>query len=476
MKFIGRNQELERLLQFKKKRSASLIVIRGRRRIGKSRLIEELSKDFPKAYIFSGLPPETHVNEEMQRKEFITQMQQQGIPRLGHDSWSDLFLDVANQCQKGPVLISLDEITWMGCSDPAFLGKLKTAWDLHFKKNPQLMLIISGSNSLWIEENILNSTGFVGRISYRLKLEELPLSDCAKFFPKDISPYEIFKVLSVTGGIPRYLEEIQPEYSAEQNICDLCFDAGGLLFNEFDQMFSSLFSKRAGVYAELLDSMKEGSKSLKELAEDLNRQPGGDLVKYLKELQEAGFIQRFRQWNLSDPKKGELYRYRISDNYSRFYLKFIAPRKGQIEQTGSAVLPAGWFSLMGLQFESLVINHHRELEQILRISPSEILNSGPYFQTKTKRREGCQIDYLIQTKFGTLYVCEIKFSKNELGAEICLEVQEKVRKLEKTSGMSVRPILIHVNGVSSELLEKEYFANVIHFSELLHLLTSKDYF
>jgi AAA+ ATPase superfamily predicted ATPase len=167
---------LEKLLQFKKKRSASLIVIRGRWRIGKSRLIAELSKEFPKAYFFSGLPPEAHLNEEIQRKEFIAQMQQQRIPRLGQDSWSDLFLDIANQCQKGPVLISLDEISWMGSADPAFLGKLKTSWDLHFKKNPQLMLIVSGSNSVWIENNILNSTGFVGRISYRLKLEELPLA------------------------------------------------------------------------------------------------------------------------------------------------------------------------------------------------------------------------------------------------------------------------------------------------------------
>ncbi|MBS0656282.1 MAG: AAA family ATPase [Verrucomicrobia bacterium] len=467
MKFIGRKKELEKLLQFKKKRTASLIVIHGRRRIGKSRLIEELAREFPKAYIFSGLPPEVHVNEEIQRKEFITQMQQQGIPRLGQDSWSDLFLDVANHSHKGPVLIALDEITWMGSADPAFLGKLKTAWDLHYKTNPQLMLVISGSNSMWIEENILNSTGFVGRISYRLKLDELPLSDCKKFFPPEISAYEIFKVLSVIGGIPRYLEEIQPGLTAERNICDLCFDAGGLLFNEFTQLFSSLFSRRAGVYAALLDAMKEGAKSLKELSSTLGRQPGGDLVKYLKELQEAGFIQRYRQWKLADPNKGELYRYRISDNYTRFYLKFIAPRKAQIEQTGRAELPSGWLSMMGIQFESLVVNHHTELEQILKIPLNEIISSGPYFQTKTKLREGCQIDYLIQTRFDVLYVCEIRFSKKELGSDVVCEMQEKIARLARPSGMSIRPVLVHVNGVTDELLEKEYFAHIVNFSDLL---------
>jgi uncharacterized protein len=467
MRFIGRQKELDTLLQFKKKRSASLIVIRGRRRIGKSRLIEELAKTFPRAYIFSGLPPEAGVNEEMQRREFIAQMQQQGISRLGMDSWSDLFLDVASHCQKGSILIALDEITWIGSADPAFLGKFKTAWDLHFKKNPNLMLIVSGSNSTWIEKNILNSTGFVGRISYRLKLEELALSDCKNFFPNEISDYEIFKILSVTGGIPRYLEELQPELTAEKNICNLCFDAGGLLFNEFDQIFSSLFSKRAKTYAELLNAMKDGSKTIKELADNLDRQPGGDLTEYLEELTETGFVQKYRQWNLLDPSKGELYRFQISDNYSRFYLKFVAPRKDQILLGADGELPAGWLSIMGLQFESLVINHHIELQQKLKIPPSEILCSGPFFQTHTKQREGCQIDYLIQTKFDTLYLCEIKFSKKELGADIITEVREKVRRLERPSGISIRPVLIHVNGVTDELLEQEYFAHIIDFAVFL---------
>lgn len=467
MRFIGRDQELETLRRFKSKRTASLIVIRGRRRIGKSRLIEELAKEFSKSYIFSGLPPEYRVNEEIQRNEFVTQMQQQGIPYFGEDNWSDLFLNLARHCQQGEVLIALDEITWMGSEDPAFLGKLKNAWDIHFKKNPRLMLILSGSNSTWIEKNILSSTGFVGRISYRLKLEELPLKACRRFFPKELSIYEILKVLSVTGGIPRYLEEVQPELTAEKNIANLCFDGGGLLFNEFEQIFSSLFSRRAPIYSQLLNAMKDGSQSVKNLADYLDRQSGGDLVEYLNDLIEAGFVQKYRQWHLKDPSQGELYRYRISDNYSRFYLKFIAPRKNQIIEGRNVSLPLGWQSIMGLQFESLVINHSIELHQLLKIPAEEIVCSGPFFQTQTKQREGCQIDYLIQTKFDTLYLCEIKFSKHELGSEVVSDVKEKIQKLMRPSGFSIRPVLIHVNGVTDELLAKEFFANIIDFSDFL---------
>lgn len=112
-----------------------------------------------------------------------------------------------------------DEISWMGSEDPDFLGKIKNAWDQKFKKNPNLLFVLCGSASSWIEENILNSTGFLGRVSYTLTLGELPLKDCTHFWleaSKNISAFEKFKILSVTGGIPRYLEEIDPTLSAEK--------------------------------------------------------------------------------------------------------------------------------------------------------------------------------------------------------------------------------------------------------------------
>src|SRR3990167_5897184 len=119
---------------------------------------------------------------------------------------------------------------------------------MYFKKNQSLILILCGSASAWIEKNILSSTGFVGRISYRLTLEELSLSESNQFWTgksAHISAYEKLKILSVTGGIPRYLEEIKPQLSAEENIKQMCFVKGGPLVNEFDEIFSDIFSKRS---------------------------------------------------------------------------------------------------------------------------------------------------------------------------------------------------------------------------------------
>jgi AAA+ ATPase superfamily predicted ATPase len=156
------------------KRSASLAVIRGRRRIGESRLAQEFARGIPH-HVFSGLPPAEGVSSAAQKEEFARQLQREmKIPLPRAEDWGDLFWHLAQQTQKGKVVIVLDEISWMGSKDPTFLGKLKTAWDLYFKKNPQLVLILCGSVSSWIEENILNSTGFMGRISLDIILEELP--------------------------------------------------------------------------------------------------------------------------------------------------------------------------------------------------------------------------------------------------------------------------------------------------------------
>jgi hypothetical protein len=122
---------------------------------------------------------------------------------------------------------------------------------------------------------------------------------------------------------------------------------------------------------------------------------------------------------------------------------------------------------MGLQFENLVLNNRFSLHRLLNIQRSDIICENPYFQRKNKTQEGCQIDYLIQTKFDTLYVCEIKFSKNPVGTEVIKELQEKINRLKRPKGFSCRPVLIQVNGVTDELMDEDFFSSVVDFGQLL---------
>ena len=132
-KFIGREKELSLLNRFSKKRSASFLIVRGRRRIGKSRLIEEFAKPY-KFYTFSGIVPTEKTTAQSQRDEFASQLSQQDFPKVKAQDWNDLFWLLADKVKKGKVVILLDEISWMGDKDPDFLGKLKNVWEQHFKK------------------------------------------------------------------------------------------------------------------------------------------------------------------------------------------------------------------------------------------------------------------------------------------------------------------------------------------------------
>lgn len=473
--FIGRKRELEILEGQLKKRVASFVVLRGRRRIGKSRLIEEFSKSY-KTYTFIGIPPTKESTRLSQIEEFVRQLKRQFfLPSVEFNDWGDVFWFLAQQLPKGRVILVFDEITWMGSKDPDFLGKLKTAWDMHFKKNDKLMMILCGSVSAWIDKNILYSTGFVGRISTVLTLGELSLKESNEFFGNqgnNISNYEKLKLLAVTGGVPRYLEEIRPEISAEQNLKQICFSPEGFLFNEFDQIFSDAFLSKTNIYFKALEALVDHSLQPISLAEKIQVPLNNVLLEYLNELATAGFLARDYTWGIKSGKHSKLSCFRLKDNYSRFYLKYILGNRHKIElgafdNKALSSLP-GWSSIMGFQFENLVLNNRERIWDILKLSSDEIVWDNPFFQKKTSKQEGCQIDYLIQTKFNTLYVCEIKFSAKEIKMDVIQEVQNKISLLKIPKGFSCRPVLIYVNELNEKIVEADYFATVIDFGELLN--------
>lgn len=474
-RFIGRNAELAELRWFLQKKTASLLVVRGRRRIGKSRLIEEFAK--PHRFLsIIGLPPNERTTHQSELAEFSRQFSRAlDTPPVAFGDWGDAFYHLARAAGEGRVVILLDEISWMGAKDPTFLGKLKTAWDTQFKKNDKLILVLCGSASTWIEKNILSSTGFVGRVSRTLTLEELPLRDCASFWPDpdgNVSAYEKAKILAVTGGIPRYLEEIDTQRSSEENIKRLCFTRGGLLVTEFEQIFNDLFLHDSPAYKKLMGALVSGDKDNAEITGTLGIRQTGRVSAYLEELATAGFIRRDYTWNiktgLDRPKQS---RYRLSDNYLRFYLKYMERRLGQIQRgvyrfKALENLPE-WLTMMGLQFENLVLNSRAAIHDALDLDVNSIVNENPYFQTATRGQPGCQIDFMIQTRFSCLYVCEIRFSTKPLGADVIGEVQNRIARLKRPKHFSCRPVLIHINGVTREVADSDYFARVIDVGEML---------
>ena len=472
--FIGRKDELKRLEALNRKSAASLVVIRGRRRIGKSRLVEEFAKN-KRFFSFAGIPPTDHITAQSQRDVFAEQFCKQiGLQSITSQDWATLFSLLAKETAKGEVVILLDEISWMGSKDPTFLGKLKNVWDLEFRKNNKLVLILCGSVSTWIENNIVSNTAFFGRIALNMKLEELPLHDCNTFLLSrgfKGSSYEIFKILSITGGIPWYLEQIQAGIGADDNIRDMCFREDGVLFNEFTAIFHDLFEKRSSIYQPIVEVLAKKPMEFNAICSALGYAKSGTLSDYLDDLIQSGFISRFYTWWIKSGKASQLSQYRLCDNYLRFYLKYILPNQEQIargayKNLNLATLP-NWSSVMGLQFENLVLKNRNVILDHLQLRREDIIADNPYFQTASVKRSSCQIDYLIQTRYNTLFACEIKFSINPLKTDVIADVEQKIAKMVLPKRFSCWPVVIHVNGISDALIDKNYFAHCVDFSDLL---------
>ena len=472
--FVGRKEELQELNDLLKKKSASFVVVKGRRRVGKSRLLDEFSKN-KKTYKITGLSPEDETTKQDQLDEFARQLSETtGLPEVKVNDWSKLFALLAREAKTGRVMIILDEISWIGSEDVSFLGKLKNAWDDHFKKNPKLIFIVCGSVSTWIDDNILNSKAFYGRVSWSLNLEPLPLKDCnlmleAQGFKASI--YEKFKILSVTGGIPWYIELMQGNFSADENIRRQCFTKGGALFGEFEKVFHDIFGKQDKTYRAIVEGLSNGPAEYKEISKKSGYQSSGRLSKYLKDLVKAGFISRDFTWSLRSGEETSISQYRLSDNYLRFHFKYVAPKQRQIEKDRykgiSLSSLSRWDIIMGLQFENLVLNNRKKLLELLNIRLEDVVSDNPYLQRQTIHQKGCQIDYLIQTKYKNLYVCEIKFSRNLVNSKVIEDVKRKISRLTLPRGSSALPVLIHVNGVTESVSEGDYFFEIIDFGKLL---------
>jgi len=472
--FVGRQDELQRLGDLIGKKTASLVVIKGRRRIGKSRLVEEFSHGHV-FYQFSGLAPVGGITAQHQRDEFSHLLNQQtGLPKLQTNDWSELFLLLHERIKTGRVIVLFDEITWMAMGDPTFLPKLKNAWDLYYKKNPNLILILCGSISAWIEENIISNTGYFGRISQKITLHELPIQQCNALLTRigfKRSAYEKFLILSLTGGVPWYIEQINPSYSATDNIKRLCFEPDSLMVEEHDHIFHDLFGKRSAIYQKITQYLAKGATEYKAVAEGIGYTSSGALSQYLDELITSGYISCDHSWSFKTGKESKIFTYRLSDNYLRFYYKYISPKinqinKGQYKNVNITNLTS-WESMMSLQFENLVLNNRTLIHQALRIHPEDIVADNPYCQRSSARYQGCQIDYLIQTRFNTLFVCEVKFSKHAIKMSVISEVQEKIKRLAIPRGYACLPVLIHVNGVTENVVDANYFLECIDFSQFI---------
>ena len=472
--FFGREIELASLEALWRKGVASLVTCRGRRRIGKSTLVEEFARRSGAAFLkLEGVAPGKGVNNRVQLRSFREQLARQTGRRFhSFRGWAEAFASLDGCIGHGKTVLLLDEISWMGKFDPAFPGELKIAWDNLFKKHDRLVVVFCGSVSTWISENILNSTGFVGRASANMVVGELPLDVCVRFWGRRAartSVRDIVDILSVTGCVPRYLEEIDPSLSADENIRRMCFSTGAMLRDDFPKIFNAVFGGDAVTKRRSLETLAESPATLSDICRALAVEPGGNMSGHLDDLAVAGFVSKDSGIAPATGAEAGRCLYRLRDNYTRFYLKYIRPNARTIDSGAfmfsNLAAMKGWDAMLGLQFENLVLANIPSLLPLLGMERTLLKSAAPFRQTATRRHRGCQIDLLLQTD-RKVCVVEIK-RRREIGREIEDEVEAKVRALALPRDTSVRTALVYEGRLSPGVEADGYFDAIVPFARLL---------
>lgn len=476
--FVGRQSELDRLRGVHNKKLAALVVIKGRRRVGKSRLVSEFARLYPKYvfWSFAGLAPQDGIGAQEQRDHFAHQLSLKlNMPSVTFADWSDAFEYLSFYVKPGDIIL-FDEISWMGAKDTTFVPKLKAWWD---KQTKHQVLLFCGSVSTWIEENILQSTAFFGRINLTITLEPLSIPESAyllKSMGLKASDYDTYKLLSILGGIPWYLQQLNPSISVDQNIKQLAFEKDGLLVLEFKRIFNDLFNGKGTTYKSILESLKDGAKTLAQVRDAIQFSHSGTLSAMMEHLIVAGFVQRQPLWSIKTAQSLKQSLYRISDPYMRFYLKMIEPNLSKIIVNGfqdiSLSTLHGFDAHVGLQLEYLLLQNRPLLLKSMGILPVDIIADGSYRQFATTRQKGCQIDYLVQTITKTLFVGEFKFRLHELGTQVINHMEQKVAALKAPRGCAVVPVLFHISGVAPAVATSSCFYRIIDIASFLEYKNS----
>ena len=478
MDFFGRDDEIRDLMALWNKRGGSLVTCRGRRRIGKSTLIAEFARRSRARFIkIEGLRPKPGYSNETELKTFTRELCAQtraedSIP----ENWLKAFIRLDREIiDKERTVVLLDEVSWLGHYDETFADLVKIAWDDHWSKHDRLIVVVCGSVSSWIREHFVDNGAFFGRRSIDLIVKELPLKECVKFWGRAadrIDAREIIDVLSVTGGVPRYLKEIDPGASASANLAQIAFRPNSILHVDFDEMFSDVVTKLPTLSGKIVRALVTRPLSVTETAVAVGAGKGGKIGEALDQLEEAGLVASDVGKNPETGADARETKYRLKDNYARFYLRYIEPKKSIVDAGAYCFVSLealdGWDAIMGLQFENLVLNHYPELLGPLHIGNSLIESAAPYSRRRNgDGADGLQIDLLIQTRHSN-FVVEIK-RKREIGREVVEEVMRKLEKLSTPRGKSARTALVY-DGILAPAIETDgYFDVLIPFRNLLGL-------
>ncbi len=483
---IGRYKEQHALDAILNAPVAQLIAIYGRRRIGKTFLVREFFRNKGQTMEVVGSHRGSMAHQLKIFSRGFSECFFRGIPLQTPSSWDEAFMQLTEQLHqilpsKKKIILFFDEIPWLATPRSRFIETLDHFWNTKWSLMPNLRIVLCGSAASWMMEHLINAKGGLhNRLTHAMLLQPFNLSETKAFLASKksrLTDRQILDLYLVTGGVPYYLERIDPTQSIVENIQRLCFSQDGLLYNEFENLFLALFDE-ADINIKIIRAISTARKGLSRemLIKKTKLSSGGTLNKRLTELKAAGFIQEYVPYG---KVRREIY-YRIIDEYSFFYLRWVEPEK----KTGygfmtnhwhTKALSPDWKSWAGYSFESICLKHIPQIARALALDKlSCSLGSWRYTPPPKSHDAGAEIDLLFDRSDNAITVCEIKYSSDEYVIDkatamnlahklTCFEEQTKTKK-------QLFLIMITVYGVKRNIWSEDLIMGQVVLSDLFRLV------
>ncbi|MCI7806449.1 MAG: ATP-binding protein [Spirochaetales bacterium] len=412
-KIVGREAERKLLQRYQESEKSELVALYGRRRVGKTYLIRCTFRD-EFDFSFTGM---YETSKTLQLRRFAKQLGVDETPKDWFEAF-DLLRDHLIALKKKTVTVFLDELPWMDTRNSHFLEAFSMFWNTWPMGTSLLKLYVCGSSTSWMLNKFIGDKGgLYGRTSRTIYLRPFTLRETGQYLTSvknfTLTHRQILDIYMIMGGIPYYLDMLDPELSVNRNIDELFFASNAPLRAEYEFLFRSLFSN-SDRYRKVVEILSQKLKGMtrKEILETL-KSDGGSLSKVLEDLSACDFIRSYSAIG----KKNKSCIYQLTDLFCLFHIRFVTHEREQDEHYWTN-LPEGMKNAWsGYAFEQVCLHHIPQIKNKLGISGvfSNVFswNSGPFTDDDGTKWNGGQIDLLIDRRDDVINICEIKYSSEQ---------------------------------------------------------------
>lgn len=426
--FVDREREMKFLEEQYQRSESSFVILYGRRRVGKTTLVNEFCKG-KRALYFLATQESLASNCQSFRAavaDFTGNPLLQGGSQF---SWDALFGELGRFSEKERIVVVLDEFQYLGKADKAFLSILQKIWDTDLQRR-NVMLIVCGSLVTLMEEQTLAySSPLYGRRTGQLRLQQVPFRNYADFYEGEMSPRKLVEYYAVTGGIPKYVELFEPYGDIYEAIEHNVLDRSSFLYEEPQFLLQHEVSE-VGTYFSIIKAIAAGNRKLSQIAGCMEVR-STDLTKPLQTLIGLDILEREVPITEEKPDSSKKGLYRIKDNFLAFWFRFVYPYRSLIESGHPE-------AVMGRIKKSLTDSHTAFVyEDVCRQKVWDKNAQGQFSALYTKvgrwwRGQEAEIDIVaVDTEGGKdILFGECKFKESvPMGANVLAELREKAKKV-----------------------------------------------